>query len=224
MNNPRPQISRVTRSQAEASASYSRMSRWYHVLFDPFERRYRQAGYRLLAVREGEHTLGVGFGAGEGLHALAEAVGATGSVTGIDIAAGMCQAADDLLTRAGVRARVTLICGDAMKMPFPADTFDAIMMSFTLELFDTAEIPVVLAECRRVLRPGGRICVVAMACANPPGLMQRLYEWAHRRFPTVIDCRPILPGVALTHAGFHVQTSTRMSTFGLPIDIILAKV
>jgi ubiquinone/menaquinone biosynthesis C-methylase UbiE len=47
-------------------------------------------------------------------------------------------------------------------------------MRLTLELFDTAEIPVLLAECRRVLRSGGCPAVVAMSKRDDGGLVLRL--------------------------------------------------
>ena len=217
------EVSRVTRSKEEARFSYDKMSRWYDWLAGSTERRLLQVGLQHLAVQQGEVVLEVGFGTGHGILALAKAVGDSGKAYGIDISEGMLSIAQARVSAAGLSHRVELRRDDAISLSFPADWFDAVLMSFTLELFDTPEIPTVLSECRRVLRTHGRIGVLAMSKKGKTGLLLRLYEWAHNRFPKYLDCRPIFVEQSLEDAGFGILTTVHMSMWGLPVEIVVAR-
>jgi hypothetical protein len=46
------EISPVRRSKKEARASYNKLSRWYDLLADRYERKYRDAGFEILKVKE----------------------------------------------------------------------------------------------------------------------------------------------------------------------------
>ncbi len=216
-------IARVSRSKSEARASYNKLSRWYDVLAEQSEKKFRDIGLRKLKTTAGEHLLEIGCGTGHGILALAQAVGNSGRVYGLDLSEGMLNITRAKIEKADLSQRVTLIWGDGAKLPFQANCFDAIFMSFTLELFDTPEIPHVLQGCQQVLRPGGRICVVAMSKKGNANLATRLYEWAHRQFPKYVDCRPIFVQQSLVENDFQIAEEIEMSMWGLPVAIVLAK-
>ncbi len=217
-------ISSVSRTKEEAKASYDMMSRWYDLLAGLSEKKYKDIGLDKLNVQVGEKVLEIGFGTGYCIKALALSVGDTGKVCGIELSDGMFNVAQARVNEAGLSGRVELKLGDATELPFEDNTFNAIYSSFTIELFDTPEIPVVLNECRRVLKSGGRICIVAMSKKEKSGSMVRLYEWAHDKFTKYVDCRPIYVQESLEEAGFHTISLTEMTMFGLPVDIVLGKV
>ena len=216
-------IEPVTRSRAAAKANYDRLAGAYELVSGRFEAPHRDEGLRLLAAREGEQVLEVGFGTGACVVSLARAVGSTGSVKAIDLSPGMRAVARARVERAGLGDRVELVTGDAAALPWAAQSFDAVFASFVLELFDTPELPTVLAEWRRVLRSGGRLGVVSLVPPPTPRLATRLYAWAHRKLPTLVDCRAIPLRELVEAAGFRVEQSTLGSLAGLPVLAVLAR-
>jgi demethylmenaquinone methyltransferase/2-methoxy-6-polyprenyl-1,4-benzoquinol methylase len=186
------------------------------------EKKYRDAGMDLLLAQEGERILEIGFGTGHCLLGIARAVGPSGRVYGLDLSQGMAGIATKRLQKASLLDRVDVQVGDAAFLPQPPASLDAVFMSFTLELFDTPEIPVVLEQCWKVLRKGGRIVVVAMGQPTKPGAAVRIYEWLHAHMPAAVDCRPIPAGRMVEEAGFLLSEKRSMWMWGLLVEIIRA--
>ena len=227
MNDPSAndqEIARVHRSKEEARAAYDRIAPCYEAVAGFWERRTRNRGLEKLDVEMGEVVLEIGPGPGHSMVSLAQAVGQGGQACGIDISPRMCRTAQERLRNHTLLERSQLICGDGAQLPFRGASFDALFMSFTLELFDTPRIPRVLAECRRVLRGSGRICVVSLAKGENSNPLVSLYEWGHEQFPNLLDCRPIYARQSLATAGFRILDSERFLLWGLPVEIVLARV
>jgi ubiquinone/menaquinone biosynthesis C-methylase UbiE len=199
---------------AQTRLNYDRLSRWYD-WFAGSEKRFTEAGIRLLDLKPGSPLLEIGCGTGRSLRWLAK-TGLRG--TGLDLSSGMLSRARHADLRSGER---TVLCqGDALRLPFKPSSFSAIFLGFTLELFPDDEIPLVLAECHRLLRWDGRLGVVALAREN--SIPVRLYDWFHTRWPDVVDCRPIYVHAALISAGFDVSEGRRMRMWGLPVEAVMA--
>ena len=196
------------------------MSAWYDWLAGSSERKFAEAGLCKLEAQPGEIILDIGFGTGHNLVRLAQSVGATGKVYGVDLSEGMIQVAGRRLAKNGLAEQVELTSCDATRLPYADGFFNAIFMSFVLELFDTPEIPVVLDECQRVLRKDGRIGVVALS--KKAGAAVRIYEWFHARFPSAVDCRPIFTRQSVEEVGFQVTDLAEMKMWGLPVDVLIA--
>lgn len=76
---------RVTLSRIQARRLYDRLSVWYGLLPQPWERRIANEGLALLAPRSGEHLLEIGPGSGWALLRMAAQVGPSGKLSGLDI-------------------------------------------------------------------------------------------------------------------------------------------
>jgi demethylmenaquinone methyltransferase/2-methoxy-6-polyprenyl-1,4-benzoquinol methylase len=216
-------ISRVTRSKEDAISSYNKLSKWYDILAGPSEKKFRDIGLGMLHAKTGETILEIGAGTGYSTNIIADAVGENGKVFGIDISPGMINVTKKRLEKAGLLNRVELICGDAVKLPFNSSFFDAVFTSFTLELFDTPEIPLVLSESNRVLKENGRLIIVSMSKKGNAGVMMKLYEWLHEKIPKYVDCRPIYLQEMIESIPFEIIEVIEKKMWGLPIEIVSSK-
>ncbi len=216
-------ISRVIRSKRDARQAYNQLSRVYDLLAGSSEAPFIDQGLKMLDVQAGESVLEIGPGTGGSLIVLCRQAGVTSLVCGIDLSRGMLHMARNHLLHAGVAQRAHLSGGDGAFLPLASGVFSALFMSFTLELFDTPEIPQVLAECQRVLRPEGRLGVVALSKSVHGSLIVRLYEWLHDRFPLYIDCRPINADTLIHDAGFRIEQRQLRHMWGLPVELVVAR-
>jgi ubiquinone/menaquinone biosynthesis C-methylase UbiE len=111
---------------------------------------YKRRLLAALDVRTGHATADIGCGPGTDLNRLADAVGATGSVIGIDHDARML---DEARRRFGDRPTVQLRFGDVHELPLPDASLDRARADRVLQhVRDPAQA---MAQVRRVLRPGG---------------------------------------------------------------------
>jgi SAM-dependent methyltransferase len=72
------------------------------------------------------------------------------SMTGMDFS----QEAVDLCKRHRLAPGLAFVCGDALSMPFPASSFDAVVNIESSHCYESMDV--FLSEVCRVLRPGGR--------------------------------------------------------------------
>jgi demethylmenaquinone methyltransferase/2-methoxy-6-polyprenyl-1,4-benzoquinol methylase len=213
-------IERIPQSKKQTRAFYDKISHYYDLLAGWSEDSLRREGLEQFNVRQGERILEIGFGTGHMLVLMAASVGSSGQIYGIDLSEEMAKAAARNTNRNEVSDRVYLVSGDAAHLPFESEKFDGIFMSFTLELFDTPEIPQVLAECLRVLRMGGRILVIALSKQQEHETVVEALEWTHKHFPNVLDCRPIFVRQVVEEAGFEIQNVTQKMMW-VPVEIVL---
>jgi SAM-dependent methyltransferase len=106
-------------------------------------------------IRRGNRVLDVACGTGVLSKAAAEAAGPTGSVTGLDVDAGM------LAVAARVASGISWHRGVAEALPFPDATFEAVVSQFGLMFFPDRTRA--LREMWRVLKSGGRMAVAVWA-------------------------------------------------------------
>ena len=130
---------------------------------DRLIRAFGEAALQAANARPGERVLDVGCGCGDTSLELARAVGAQGSVLGLDVSAPMLAVAR---RRAAGMTNVTFLEGDASKAELPGP-FDLLYSRFGVMFFD--DPAGAFSHMRKAMAPGGRLAFACwqMAKDNP---------------------------------------------------------
>ena len=124
---------------------------------------WRRKAVRSLGLRHGATVLDVACGTGD----LCRELEKRGyRAVGVDRSAGML---------AAQRTTAPLVRGDALRLPFRTTSADGLVCGFALRNF--ASLKPFLAECARVLRPGGRVALLEVS--EPENAVLR---WGHAQY------------------------------------------
>ncbi len=131
-----------------AAGTYARQER--------LERHAVRRALDLLDPRAAEALLDVATGTGLVLRELAARPSPPARVMGLDRSPGMLDRIETL------PEGWQTVRGDATELPFDTAGFDVAVSSYLLHLLDAPTRRTVLAELRRVVRPGGRLVVITV--------------------------------------------------------------
>jgi demethylmenaquinone methyltransferase/2-methoxy-6-polyprenyl-1,4-benzoquinol methylase len=207
----------------EARRFYDRLGA-RHDVADLIESRAKRRGLEVLHLTPGQSAANIGVGNGlEYLEMLAR-VGPEGFVAGLDLSPVMVHVSRQrALTRGEPQPALAL--GNALQLPYAANSFDRLFSSYMLDLIPAGEIPAVLSEFRRVLRPGGRLALVGLTEGEGPiseGIMS-IWKGLYRVQPAWLGgCRPVRLRDFVREAGFTFVQRWYVSQWGYPSEIVSA--
>jgi ubiquinone/menaquinone biosynthesis C-methylase UbiE len=140
------------RTREDVADLYSRVAPTYTEHGPPY---FAHAGRRLAeltGVQPGDAVLDLGTGRGAVLLPAAERVGSGGSALGIDIAPGMITQTNRAIQDAGLHSASARLM-DVTSLQLESGAFTHVLSSFSVFFFP--DLPGVLLELRRVLKPNG---------------------------------------------------------------------
>lgn len=109
-------------------------------------------------IVSGAHVADIGCGPAAVLVELANAVGSSGWVDGVEFDSKARAAAEQMVTRAGL-TNARILAGEATASGLEAGSYDAVMMRHVL-LHNGPKVPTIVAHLATLLRPGGCLFLV----------------------------------------------------------------
>lgn len=167
------------------------------------------------------------FGCGTGRFAqtlLDRHLPPTATYLGIDVSATMVALAQARLIRYRSRAEIRLTDGSP-HVDVPSATYDRFVSTYVLDLLSEEDIRAVMTEARRILRPGGLLCLASLThgCTFLSRLVMGVWNVVHALRPsTVGGCRPIELLEFVPTQEWEIRHTTRIVSCGIPSETVVA--
>jgi demethylmenaquinone methyltransferase/2-methoxy-6-polyprenyl-1,4-benzoquinol methylase len=145
------------------------------------DKSWRRFAVMRTEVGSGDRALDICCGTGMLTMELARGVGPEGAVTGLDFSENMLKVAKDKITQFAYQENITLIQGDAMKLPFDDNSFNCVTVGWGLR--NVPSVMQVLKEMQRVVKPGGKVVSLDMAKPTAPIFKQGYWLYFDKLVP-----------------------------------------
>jgi ubiquinone/menaquinone biosynthesis C-methylase UbiE len=219
--NPLPgSTTTATRIRKRLAGFYDVVAPVYGFWSGLFESRAGARAYEAASLSGNESVLEVAIGGGEFHRMLAKTPGLERCV-GVDLSTPMLGKARRRLEAEGV-GRPSLCRADALSLPFDRAVFDILFNLYMLDLLLEEDVPHVLEEFARVLRPGGRLIVLSMA--EQARLVNAIWMGLYRCSPVMVGgCRPIPVAEMLASNDWKIDLRELISQSGFRSELIVAQ-
>jgi len=146
----------LAEAQARAAATYDAAADAYDDAANTFWDRFGRRTVHRLGLAAGARVLDVCCGSGASAIPAAEAVGATGSVLGVDLSRRLLEIARRKARLRGLR-NIEFRDGDMLDLGLPAGGFDAVICVFGI--FFVPDMAAAVRALWELVRPGGRLAI-----------------------------------------------------------------
>lgn len=142
---------------------------------------WRRKAVRTVEARPGMCILDVCCGTGQLSMELAETVGVSGKVTGLDFSENMLERAKNNIAQSSFEPIIRLLQGDAMNLPFEENTFDGATVGWGLR--NLPDLEQGIHEMIRVVKPGAMVVSLDMAKPTLPVFKQGYWFYFEKLIP-----------------------------------------
>ncbi len=182
-----------------------------HLLSAGIDRRWRKHAIRALSLTGTERVLDLCTGTADLAIAARTTSPPAARVLGVDFAGAMLQAGRSKLLDRHLTDRITLVRGDAVRMPLADASVDAVTIGFGIR--NVEQTAAACGEVHRVLKPRGRLAILEFAVPTLPGV-RSAYLWYFKHI------LPRIGQLVSRHGAAYDYLPASVSAFASPAEFV----